>query len=171
MCHIEVYPTGRTLRACKIGLSRGGATPFVTRYSVADPKVTEGPSDAGQAQTPETRIRRRVSPPSSVGRFSAGPWSHPNWGLLSADLSAHVGRFGLDLVRRTTKVLLWIVALLLAVASAAIAATFLILEWPRAASARVNMAKRTSERPTKAQVGGCTKSLGKPQGDGGSHLS
>jgi hypothetical protein len=77
----------------------------------------------------------------------------------------------LDLVRRTTKVLLWIVALLLAVASAAIAATFLILEWPRAASARVNMAKRTSERPTKAQVGGCTKRLGKPQGDGGSHLS
>jgi hypothetical protein len=59
-----------------------------------------------------------------------------------------VGRFGVALVRRTTKVLLWIVALLLAVASAAIAATFLILEWPRAASARVNMAKRTSERRT-----------------------
>jgi hypothetical protein len=82
-----------------------------------------------------------------------------------------VGRFGLDLVRRTTKVLLWIVALLLAVASAAIAATFLILEWPRAASAQLNVAKRTSEpRPPKAQAGGSTKRLGKQQGDGsGSH--
>jgi hypothetical protein len=42
MCHTRVYPTGRILPSCKIGLSRGCATPFVTRHSVADPKVTEG---------------------------------------------------------------------------------------------------------------------------------
>jgi len=65
-------------------------------------------------------------------------------------------------MRRTTKVLLWIVTLLLAIASAAIALTFLILEWPRAASARVEVAERTSEpRPANAQAGDCT-----PQGDG-----
>ena len=57
-------------------------------------------------------------------------------------------------MRRTTKVLLWIVTLLLAIASAAIALTFLILEWPRAASARVEVAERTSEpRPANAQAG------------------
>ena len=47
-------------------------------------------------------------------------------------------------MRRTTKVLLWIVTLLLAVVSAAIVATLLILEWPpRASSASVGAAERT----------------------------
>jgi hypothetical protein len=50
-------------------------------------------------------------------------------------------RLGLH-TRRTIKVLLWIVTLLLAVVSAGIIATLLVLEWPRAASAAVGAAKR-----------------------------
>ena len=55
-------------------------------------------------------------------------------------------------MRRTTKVLLWIVTLLLAVASAAIVATLLILEWPPAASAPVGAAERT-ELPAETGCG------------------
>ncbi len=46
-------------------------------------------------------------------------------------------------MRRTIKVLLWIVTLLLAVVSAGIIATLLILEWPRAASAGDGVAEHT----------------------------
>ena len=64
-------------------------------------------------------------------------------------------------MRRTIKVLLLILLLLLTIASAGIIITLLILEWPRAASARVDVAERTSDpRPAKARP------ATSPQGDG-----
>jgi len=76
-------------------------------------------------------------------------------------------------MRRTTKVFLWVVTLLVAIASAAIVATFLILEWPRSASARFDVAEnKTKPRAAKAQAGGHAERLGKPQGPGsGGRLS
>jgi hypothetical protein len=46
-------------------------------------------------------------------------------------------------MRRAIKVLLLILLLLLTLASAGIITTLLILEWPRAASGRVDVAERT----------------------------
>ena len=64
-------------------------------------------------------------------------------------------------MRRAIKVLLLILLLLLAIASAGIITTLLIIEWPRAASARVDVAERTSE-PRSAKARPATA----PQGDG-----